>query len=126
MLSSDDLAVLALTKAVEGTTQELAAIASNVANLETPGYQARHISFAEQLRAALATPPHRRAAALSEVTPVVVIDRGAPSRLDGNNVQIEEELVKLGTMSLHHRVLTRLLAKKARMVEDAISGGLSR
>ena len=126
MPSSHDLAMLALTKALEGTTLQLEAIASNIANLETPGYRSRQISFAQQLRAALATPERQRATALRAVAPAVIIDRQAPPRADGNNVQIEEELVKLGKASLHHRVLTRLLAKKGQMLEEAISGGASR
>lgn len=124
--ASDDIAMLALNKALAGTTLELAAIAGNIANLETPGYRTRHISFAAQLQGALAAPERAQAAAIGQVEPVAVVDQTPPVRADGNNVQIDQELTRLAKTSLHHRVLTRLLAKKIHMLEEAISGGASR
>lgn len=124
--TSDDIAIMALNKALEGTTQQLQVIASNIANLETPGYRARSVSFAERLQQALQAPEARRAQAITSVQPEVLIDYHSPARADGNNVHIEHELVTLNKVTLHHRVLTRLLAKKFNMLEKAITGGISR
>lgn len=124
--TSDDITIAALGKALEATHLQQQVIASNIANLETPGYRARHVRFAAQLQRALQAPIRRRAEAIARLTPQVTVDRTSPPRADGNNVQLERELTDLTKTSLHHRVLSRLLTKKLGMLERAINGGLGR
>ncbi len=124
--TGDDITIAALGKALEATHLQQQAIASNIANLETPGYRARHVRFAAQLKQALQAPTGRCAEAIARLTPQVTVDRTSPPRADGNNVQIERELTDLTKTSLHHRTLSRLLAKKLSMLERAINGGLGR
>jgi len=124
--TGDDITITALGKALEATQLQQQVIASNIANLETPGYRARHVHFAVQLKQALQAPIGRRAEALRRLTPQVSVDRISPPRADGNNVQLERELTGLTKASIHHRTLSRLLAKKLGMLERAINGGLGR
>lgn len=124
--SRDNVTLMALQKAWQGTALQLQVIASNIANLETPGYRARRVSFAQRLQRALEAPNLDRLQAIRRVQPEVGIDRSSPARADGNNVQIEHELTQLSKVSLHHRLLTRLLSKKLKMLQAAISGGTSR
>jgi len=122
----DNVSLMALQKAWQGTTLQLQLIASNIANLETPGYRARRVSFAQRLQQALAVPKLARLQAINRVQPQVIIDHSSPVRANDNNVQIERELTELSKASLHHRALTRLLLKKFKMLEAAISGGANR
>lgn len=124
--SRDNVTLMALHKAWQGTTLQLQVIAGNIANLETPGYRARHVSFAQRLQQALEAPNLDRLQAIGRVQPEVAIDHSSPARADGNNVQIEHELTQLSKVALHHRLLTRLLSKKFEMLQAAISGGPGR
>ena len=124
--TGDGITITALGKALAATQLQQQVIASNIANLETPGYRARHVRFTAQLQRALQAPIGRRAETIARITPQVTVDRATPPRADGNNVQLERELTDLTKTSLHHRVLSRLLTKKLSMLERAISGGTGR
>ena len=66
----------ALHASINGLEARGRAIASNVANLETPGYLAREVNFEDSLRAAIADGEPERAA--------VSVERSlAPTRING-------------------------------------------
>ncbi|HEY3397666.1 MAG TPA: flagellar basal body rod protein FlgB [Armatimonadota bacterium] len=117
-----DVTVLALGKALQGTTQQQQAHAANLANAETPGYRAQRVSFEEDLRQALAAPPERQAAALEALRPQVTVSPDAPLRRDGNNVDLEGELLAISEAGLRYRVVARLLGKKNQMIRQALGG----
>ncbi len=118
-----DITITALVKAAEGTYRRQEVIAGNIANAETPGYRARRVVFEESLREALSAAPQRRQEALSKVNIEVVTAGTAPLRRDGNNVDLEAELIALGDNSLRYKLLTKLLHKKLQMLHEAIKGG---
>ena len=124
--TNDEITIAALTKALEATALEQQVVASNIANVETPGYCARTVHFVDHLRRAMQAAPDRRAAAIAQVVPEVGADRTTPVRADGNNVQLEHELTNLMKASLHYRTLARLLNKQMQMIERAINGGTGR
>src|ERR1700753_159563 len=75
------------------------AIASNIANAETPGYRRLDLApdFASQLKASLAD---GGANSLDDVTPTLAEDPHARSmRPDGNTVEIEQEMVAMNRNS---------------------------
>jgi len=76
--------------------------ASNLANLETPGYRTKEAAFADVLQTHLTAATLPLAAThpghLTVREDSVGTTRqaaGLPSRLDGNNVQLDRELLKL-------------------------------
>lgn len=122
---TSDLTTRALTAALDGTALQQRLAASNLANLETPGYRARRASFEDDLRAALrAERADGRAGAVAGVQPRITPTADAP-RADGNNVDIEAEMTGLTEAAARYEVLTRLLDKHLAMIGVAIGDGRS-
>jgi len=91
-------------------------IAQNVANVNTPGFQTLEVSFESALSEALA--------GTSNEPPVakVVPGAGGVERADGNNVDIDLELVRLQKNSLYFKIYTQLLTTELAQYRSAISG----
>ncbi|MBI3608651.1 MAG: flagellar basal body rod protein FlgB [Nitrospirae bacterium] len=108
------------------------AIAANLANQDTPGYQAVDVSFQETLNSASGSslaPVTTHAAHLSTEGPsegvgvVTHTSSGRSNRLDGNTVNVEHEMAKLAENTLLYQAGTELLSAKFRMLKNAIMEG---
>jgi flagellar basal-body rod protein FlgB len=104
------------------------AIASNVANADTPGYRAVDVSFGQQLQRArmgLRTthPGHRNGSAGGGLSgrDAVVFSGGLPRR-DGNDVDIDREMGKLAQNQIEYQFLARRLSSKFGKLREAITG----
>lgn len=110
-----DVATRALGRALDGLDARQGAIASNVANVETPGYQARIVRFEDDLRLAMR--------AGDPMSSSIEVDRSvAATRLNGNNVNLDMELMESSQTVLAQRLITQSLASKYSMLRTAISG----
>jgi len=67
-------------------------IAHNVANLSTPGYRRREVTFDESLRQAVAKGNTR---AVEAIQPEIVRCRGGAVKPDGNNVSFQDEYARM-------------------------------
>ena len=112
----DDLSSSALRVAVAGLSARQTAIANNIANIETPGYQARKVKFEEALSSAVA---HGRSPAT--VTPSVH-DSLEPTRLNGSNVNLDEETLSHIDTTMRYQLTIRALDGKYGLIRDAIKG----
>lgn len=84
----------------------------NIANVNTPGYQAEEVvPFEDALNQA--SPLSKRIYSVKK--------KDGQARLDGNTVDIDKELGQLKKSALHHRVFTQLLATKLRQLKNAMS-----
>lgn len=104
-----------LHRALDGLTERQQAIATNLANLETPGYQAREVHFEDSLRRAATT--GRIADAEISVTRSL-----APTRLNRNNVNIDTEVLASSENALHTRLAINGLNAKYSALRTAIRG----
>jgi flagellar basal-body rod protein FlgB len=87
----DSVTISALTSALDGLSQRQRAIAENIANINTPGYHAKRVRFEQALAASVAAGDGRAATAVGESL--------EPTRLDGNNVNLDTEtLSSIDTM----------------------------
>jgi len=93
-------------------------IASNIANLETPGYRRFEVRFEDLLAKAIKS---GAAADLRDVEPETFQPRSTPVRSNGNDVSLEMEIGEMLKNSIRETALVRLLRKKFAQVEDAIS-----
>lgn len=120
-----DLTTRTLAAALDGTATQQRLAAGNLANLETPGYRARHASFEDRLARALAA--ERSGDGTAEVTQVQArVEMSAdPAGPDGNNVSIEAEMTGLSEAGARYEMLTRLLDRHLAMVGVAIGDGRS-
>ena len=110
-----DLTTMSLHRALDGLDRRQAAIADNVANIETAGFQARQVSFEDSLRAAIqgGTP---LAAAITESRSL------APTRLNGNNVNLDNQIMANAENSLRQQLVIQGLNAKYQLLRTSITG----
>ena len=96
-------------------------LASNVANVETPGFRAKDTDFTHALQQAFdgteRTPDGRDAG-----DALVLDDPSGPVRADGNSVDIDLQMAKLAANSGRYNTLAKLLGKRFGLLRQAIDG----
>ncbi|MBM4024319.1 MAG: flagellar basal body rod protein FlgB [Planctomycetes bacterium] len=93
-------------------------IASNIANLETPGYRRLDVRFEELLAKALHS---GQAAGATQVEPEIFQPAGTPLKSNGNDVNMEMEIGEMLKNSFRQAAFVRLLRKKFAQIETAIT-----
>jgi flagellar basal-body rod protein FlgB len=107
---------------LDATALRHEAIASNIANLETPGYRRIDLaaSFSDELKLAIDS---GSASQIAQLRPTLAVDGAAvAANRDGNNVQLEKELLQLNQNSLAHTVETQLVSSGLLKLRLAITG----
>jgi len=112
----DDVSSSSLRVAVAGLAARQSAIANNISNIETPGYRARKVQFEEALSGAIA-----RGDSPSSVSPSTQTSL-EPTRLNGNNVNLDEETLSHIDTTMRYQLTLRALDHKYGMLRDAIKG----
>jgi len=113
---------LATKKMLDATVLRHEAIASNLANLETPNYKRLDVApnFSTQLQQALGS---HDASRLASLQPTLAVDASASAaNRDGNTVQLETELMNLNQNTLNHTLETQLLTGSLLKLRLAITG----
>jgi len=93
-------------------------IASNIANLETPGYRRLDVRFEDLLTKALRS---QHAAEAGDVEPEVFEPTGTQIKANGNNVNMEMEIGAMLKNASRQTAFIRLLRKKFSQIENAIT-----
>lgn len=99
------------------------AIATNIANIETPGFRRLDVSpdFAVQLKSRLAAGDFARTS--DSLRPQLAEDQTARSvRPDGNTVEIERELVAMNRNSVEYQYLSEIVSSNLKQLKVAITG----
>ncbi len=123
-----------LQKSLDLRQQKQQVIAANVANVETPGYKARKLSFEEDLRKAIDQPDLDGRKTNAKHFPIGGVGisgvQGTISRVparnplgDGNSVSMDEEMFDLAETQLLYEASAQILKKKLNMLKFAVSGG---
>ncbi|MDR7280492.1 flagellar basal body rod protein FlgB [Catenuloplanes atrovinosus] len=111
----DDVTSSALRIAVNGLAARQKAIANNIANIETPGYHAQKVKFEEALSQAVDSGRPAR------VAPSV--DRSLePTRLNGSNVNLDEETLSHVDTSMRYQLTLRALDSKYGLISTVLKG----
>lgn len=113
-----DAVTSALHSAISGLNARQQAITSNIANVETPGFQARVVNFEDSLRSALADGDLGRIGGVRPTTTESI----APTRLNGNNVNIDFEIMAERENMLRQKLVVQALNSKYSMLRTAIGG----
>ncbi|HEY3914353.1 MAG TPA: flagellar basal body rod protein FlgB [Verrucomicrobiae bacterium] len=98
------------------------AIASNLANIETPNYKRVDVSssFESQLQTAIQSGD---STAVSSLTPLLAVDTSAVSgRADGNTVQLENELLKMNENTVANAAATEMINESMARMRMAVTG----
>jgi flagellar basal-body rod protein FlgB len=99
------------------------AIATNVANAETPGFRRLEVApdFAARLKAQLHAGDFARNA--GRILPVLAEDPTARSvRPDGNSVEIERELLAMNRNEVEFNYLTEVVSSSLKQLKMAVTG----
>ena len=126
---SDSAVIAALRREMTRAVARQVAAASNLANLETPGYRAREPEFGAaldrqlgQVQVATTDGAHLGASAPEPAAGMKDVE-GLAARRDGNNVQLDRELLAMAQASGDFAKAQTALAAKFRLVRYAISEG---
>jgi len=108
-----DLTLRTLQASLQGLDARRRAAEDNIANVETPGFTASTVSFEDSLRAAV----ERGEPAATDVE---VRASTEPTRLNGNNVNIGDEMVGLTETALRQQLLVQALNGRYAALRTAI------
>lgn len=120
---TDASIMAALGRQMTMAVQRQMVAAGNLANLDTPGYKAQEVTFTSTLDAQLAGTADGSGAETGAVVAKTRDAEGLPERRDGNNVQMDHELLAVGRASADFSAAQTVLAAKFRLVRYAINEG---
>jgi len=129
MRISGDRGLYTLTAWLEGLARRRDAIADNIANVDTPGYRRREGSFETELARELSssrptlltTPPrHLQPPSVRSGQAIQAARRLVSSRMDGNDVDIDQEMVLLVETQARYQAAAQALARKFEQLRNAI------
>ncbi len=140
-----------MNKAMDGLSKRHKAIASNLANVDTPNYKRRDVSFEgalshaihevkgqgslarrqasndEQLPMRTTRSEHilmgHAAASIDEVNPEIQEAEELQYRMDGNSVDVETEMVQLAKNTERFNALARMESGYFKGLRSVITGG---
>jgi flagellar basal-body rod protein FlgB len=108
----DDVTSVALHSALSGLALRQRVIADNIANINTPGYHAKKVQFESALAGAVTDGTGGAAA---------TVERSLePTRLDGNNVNLDEETLSNVDTGLRYQLMLRAVDSKFGLLRDAL------
>jgi flagellar basal-body rod protein FlgB len=127
---SDAAIVSALRREMTRAVARQVASAGNLANLETPGFRAREPEFSDTLDDKVGAPvsmvatnaKHLQGSTATATAGTKEAD-GLTSRRDGNNVQLDRELLIMAQASGDFAKAQTALAAKFKLVRYALSEG---
>ncbi len=127
---TSDAAIQAARNALNGLTKKQEVISQNLANLDTPGYQAQTVDFQTTLTNALGgsgklrlttnNSAHIDTVAKQSDTIQISSKKGGTERADGNNIDIDVELVDMTETVVNYQAMVQLVAKKFTLLKQII------
>ena len=123
---SDSALVSALRRQMTMASARQIATTGNLANFDTPGYKTKDITFDQALGQKMlplnSTYKTHVGAPGTPAAPITEV-QGLPERRDGNNVQLDRELLTLNRAAGDFSAAQTALAAKFRLVRYAINEG---
>lgn len=115
-----------LHRILNAATMRHKVISSNLANVDTPGYKAKDVTFGNLLGKTMkmmkTDPKHLGGGESSEVDGKIIVQDDL-SWGDRNNVELNVEVAKMTENSLVHNAALKILSSKIKMYKAAINGG---
>jgi flagellar basal-body rod protein FlgB len=108
-------------KALDIRTSCHKVISGNIANVETPGYKEKNVDFKKEIDRVI----HDGTSSLigSNVEVTENTENDGLSSIDGNTVNVENEIVKLTENQVMYHSLVQVAAKRFSMMKFLISEG---
>lgn len=114
-----DTTQLALERSISGASQRHDALAANIANATTPGYQRVDVDFHGALNAALGSSDARDAVQRAGFSTQVDSSVGA-TQADGNSIDIDAESAKLAANALDQEAAVSVAKTRIMIMRSAM------
>jgi flagellar basal-body rod protein FlgB len=109
----DDVTFVALHSALSGLSLRQRVIADNISNIQTPGYHAKRVEFENALAGAVSSGE-------GGATSATVAESLEPTRLDGNNVNLDHETLANVDTGLRYQLMLRAVDAKFGLLRDSL------
>jgi flagellar basal-body rod protein FlgB len=117
-MSLYDFTQIGLESAIRGASARQSAIASNVANANTPGYRRQDVDFHGALKSAMASATDESSLEHTAFTPTT--DGSAPMQADGNAVDIDVEQANMAKNGLEYEALISVANARLAILKAAM------
>ena len=118
-----DTTQLALERSIEGAGKRHEALAANIANANTPGYQRLEVDFHSALASAISRGDESKLA-LERLSFNPAKDAAAgATRADGSTVDIDSESAKLATNALEQQAAVQVAHARINILKSAMGVG---
>ena len=119
-----------ITSWLSGLGRRREAIAQNIANIDTPNYQRKRVDFESELRQS--TQKRSEVLGVTHKSHIPISPSGTglrgpegsqelvSSRRDGNNVDIDQEMVELAETQMRYNAATNALSTKLQTLRDVL------
>ena len=102
-------------------------ISNNIANIDTPGYKAKLVSFEDNLKENIGKTRLKNgkrdfSQAIGKFDMEVKVNNSGSNRLDGNNVSLDAEFVEQARTGLHYQYATRAINDELMKLKSVIKG----
>lgn len=98
-------------------------ITNNIANNDVPGYKKKTVEFEDALQSLLESPNRSDTLDIKSITPrVKVVHEDFNYRLDGNNVDVESEMVDLYQNSIRYDAMTSSIISNGKRISLVLTG----
>ena len=114
-----------LNKDLDGLWTRLQAISDNLANIETPGYKSKSVSFEDQLQEQLSRQGEtssQRNGGIKSVSPVMTEASEETYRADGNGVDLEKENLEMARTELNYMYSLQAVSDEFSRLKTVIGG----
>lgn len=114
----NDAVTEGLARSLDAAALKQKVTAQNIANLNTPGYKRSYVSFSAELGMAREklslkrTDPRHLPGKNAGAEPQVKVERWTSRRSDGNNVDLEQEMLDLVTNQLRYNALVQMISDR--------------
>jgi flagellar basal-body rod protein FlgB len=106
------------------TAKRQQALSSNIANIDTPGYKARDYIFQQELSGlAMDATADQHIDTAEPGSPTRMIQMDAPSKGNGNSVDLEQNMMELTKNALQYITLVQYLNQRMRTLRTSIQEG---
>jgi flagellar basal-body rod protein FlgB len=124
-----------IESALKGLTARQRTIADNVANVDTPEFKASRVSFEAALKQAIGADDQplkmfkvknavdSPGEAPADVKPTVIQETDLGRRNDGNNVDIDREMLELSDTNVRFNALIQVMSSKMSNLRFVINDG---
>lgn len=123
-----------LERGLNATWKRNEVISNNIANIDTPGYKASGVEFESLLAEAMdgtgiqgkkTRDKHMETGigSLETIQPTIIQNTNTTMRVDGNNVDVDKEMVELARNSIQYNALVQKISKELGRIRMAVKEG---